>query len=125
MLTALLEKSGIGLEFLAYHLKVGQVRSLLGNLAVLLLYNLDHIPTVQKMETVASDDTSRSFYQVGSRSSILCFYLPIGSLVSNTDDLSRLKSLKVFNSMMLVIIFLLIDSIFELFLYPLPLEFWA
>ncbi|GBM07362.1 hypothetical protein AVEN_187897-1 [Araneus ventricosus] len=115
MLMALLKKSGIGLEFLAYRLKVRQVKSLLGNLAVLSLYHLDHIPTVQKMETVASDDTSRSFYQVGSRSSMHCFYPPTGSLVSNPDYLSRFKFLRVCNSMMFVIIFLLIYSIFELY----------
>ncbi|GBO02574.1 hypothetical protein AVEN_76413-1 [Araneus ventricosus] len=104
MLAALLEKNWIGLEILAYHLKVRQVRSLLGNLAVLSLYHLDHIPIVQKMvedkmETVASDDTSRSFYQVGSRNSMLCFYPPIGSLAINPNNLSRFKFFSVFNSM--------------------------
>ncbi|GBN68602.1 hypothetical protein AVEN_30841-1 [Araneus ventricosus] len=42
-------KSGIDLENLACHLKAEQVRSLLGNLAVLLLYHLHHLPIVQKI----------------------------------------------------------------------------
>ncbi|GBM91740.1 hypothetical protein AVEN_270816-1 [Araneus ventricosus] len=70
------------------------------------------------MKTVVSDDAYRNFHQLCSRSSVLCFYSPIGSLVSNPEDLSRFKFLEVFSSR-----FLLVGSIFWL-IHSLWQELW-